>query len=320
MIGLPSSGKSRYSTILRDRVKGKIVSSDALRKELLGDEDSQEYNSYIFTEMRKRTQKILDEGENVIYDATNINRKRRQHLINNEIKADNYYAVFMANYIHTIKRLNSERSKWVPNEVINRMYKSLEIPVLGEGWGNILYIGDTSKSLESARDMLEKALLNKDLDGLFGELLNRMPEFDNIYGLPHDNPHHTLSVSEHTFKVVEAVRKQSLTKNNKLMLLWSAVFHDLGKAETKSFKNFKGETKEFASFIGHEYVSSQLAVYYLSQMDYGDSFVASVGSIVQFHMYPMKAKAKKMNQVRKLIGNKNYMLLQLLHEADKRAK
>ena len=73
LVGLPGSGKSTIS----NELNGEVFSSDALRKELWGDENTQGDNTLLFNELHKRIEKGLKEGKNCIYDATNINAKKR---------------------------------------------------------------------------------------------------------------------------------------------------------------------------------------------------------------------------------------------------
>lgn len=80
LIGLPGSGKSEVARQLADS-NTTILSSDAIRKEFYGDETIQDDPAKIFEEMQRRTIAALKDGKNIIYDATNISRKKRKHLL-----------------------------------------------------------------------------------------------------------------------------------------------------------------------------------------------------------------------------------------------
>lgn len=54
-----------------------IFSSDAIRAEVFGDETDQTHNQKVFEILHKRLRLALKNGKNCIYDATNLNRKRR---------------------------------------------------------------------------------------------------------------------------------------------------------------------------------------------------------------------------------------------------
>lgn len=82
LIGLPGSGKSTWAEkYLTNSGNTVIISSDKIRKELFGDENSQEDNTRVFHEMEIRTLDYLNKGVYVIYDATNVVRKRRKALL-----------------------------------------------------------------------------------------------------------------------------------------------------------------------------------------------------------------------------------------------
>ena len=81
MVGLPASGKSTYVKELAEEMRAVICSSDAIRKELCGDENSQDNNEEVFKLLHSRIKECLKKGVNVIYDATNINSKRRRAFL-----------------------------------------------------------------------------------------------------------------------------------------------------------------------------------------------------------------------------------------------
>ena len=67
-IGLPGSGKS---TIAAAQKGVTIISSDAIRNELYGDENILGKHNEVFELMLRRTREALLKGESVCYDATN---------------------------------------------------------------------------------------------------------------------------------------------------------------------------------------------------------------------------------------------------------
>ena len=76
LVGLSASGKSTMA----DRLKSKgykIVSSDAIREELSFYED-QSRNNEVFKIFHKRIGDYLENGENVVADATNLTIKSRK--------------------------------------------------------------------------------------------------------------------------------------------------------------------------------------------------------------------------------------------------
>ena len=83
MVGIAGSGKS----YIANEIGCKIVSSDAIRKELYGSEEDQSHNDRVFNEVHKRIKNSIKNGEDVIYDATNLSRKRRKNFLK-ELPAD----------------------------------------------------------------------------------------------------------------------------------------------------------------------------------------------------------------------------------------
>lgn len=81
LCGLPGSGKSTYAKKLSQETKSIVCSSDAIREELCGDENLQENNEDVFKILHKRIKENLKIGNNVVYDATNINSKRRRAFL-----------------------------------------------------------------------------------------------------------------------------------------------------------------------------------------------------------------------------------------------
>ena len=76
MVGLPASGKSYKATELSVQYNAEILSSDAIRKELFGDERSQENNELVFKTLYERANKFLLDGVGVIIDSTNTTLKQ----------------------------------------------------------------------------------------------------------------------------------------------------------------------------------------------------------------------------------------------------
>ena len=94
VVGLPASGKSTYCKSISEKYNAKIFSSDELRVELFGSDDdkvnTKENNQKVFDVLHKRIKESLKSGNDVIYDATNINSKRRTAFLN-ELKNIPFY-------------------------------------------------------------------------------------------------------------------------------------------------------------------------------------------------------------------------------------
>ena len=82
MIGIAGSGKSTLSNQIQIAHNGEIVkptihSSDAIRKELYGDENIEGDKEQIFKLLHCRIKQDLANGVDVVYDATNLNNRKR---------------------------------------------------------------------------------------------------------------------------------------------------------------------------------------------------------------------------------------------------
>ncbi len=138
MAGLPGSGKSYYA----QRIPGAVIhSSDAIREEILGDASDQSNPKLIFQLLYDRIFKALRAGENVVYDATNVSSYwRKQFLCQiRELHIPNLQAVcvFMNTPYSRCLERNAARERNVPEDVIKRMSKRLNIPTMDEGWNEI---------------------------------------------------------------------------------------------------------------------------------------------------------------------------------------
>ena len=81
MVGLPASGKTTYANAFRNSAI--VISSDDIRIQMFGwgSGFTREENAKVFSEMLDRTVQNLQSGSNVIYDATNLVRKRRVNVL-----------------------------------------------------------------------------------------------------------------------------------------------------------------------------------------------------------------------------------------------
>ena len=137
MVGLPGSGKSTYA--MTKFSKGyTILSSDSIRKELFGDEGSQENNKLVFETLYSHMVDALKHKRNVVVDATNINVKTRlwtlERVKDMKIKR---IAILLETDIETCKERDKKRTRKVEDYVIERYAKEFEAPTKAEGFDKI---------------------------------------------------------------------------------------------------------------------------------------------------------------------------------------
>lgn len=155
MVGLPGSGKSFTAESIPNAV---VHSSDAIRAEVLGDENDQTQQDLVFQTLHKRVLQDLVDGKDVVYDATNINYKRRIGFLN-RVRALHKHdlrtvCLFMATPYEVCLERNNNRERSVPESVIQRMYFKFDVPMMAEGWDEIRIVGD-----EDRHDQIDSVFL-----------------------------------------------------------------------------------------------------------------------------------------------------------------
>ncbi|MDY6806802.1 MAG: WYL domain-containing protein [Cyanobacteriota bacterium] len=140
LIGPAASGKSTFAKELAATDNYNIVSTDAIRAELFGEERIQGDWQLIETEALNRIKKSLAAGRPVIYDATNTKRPWRMELLNKISQISPPNSRWMAWYLETSLEIclerNRQRYRQVPPEVIAAMDLSLKEfpPIAAEGF------------------------------------------------------------------------------------------------------------------------------------------------------------------------------------------
>jgi predicted kinase len=134
LVGAPASGKTTFANDLVDEYsatdhKFTIVSPDYIRRDLGFLEYRREDNSKVFAIVYERLTDLLDTGENVIYDATNCNRKDRNKIMH-VIKGFYNKSVCLVSKTDFLTCCNRndqrpEEYRKVPQDVLERMYISL---------------------------------------------------------------------------------------------------------------------------------------------------------------------------------------------------
>jgi predicted kinase len=321
MIGIAGSGKSSMAKeMMEEREDIVLLSSDSIREELYGSEDVQEDHAKVFSIMLERTKEAFGKGLHVIYDATNISRKKRKHLLAQLPKDVKKVACYVSAEYRTILEQNNNRDRVVPNHVIARMYKNLQIPTYEEGWDVISFFShDEVVNKQYPKQFIDavnaEVLLNRDGYTLMAFLAEYFEEFFGVYDMPQDSSYHSFSVSRHIYYVYKYTLDNYPEGDDKLMMLWTALLHDVGKHFCKSFKNRKGEDSKYANFIGHEHVGSQMAITMLTKMGFGEEFTYKVAKLIQFHMYLLDEKASKKKLIDR-VGIEDYKRLEFLRDAD----
>lgn len=293
MVGLPGSGKSYRAEKFSEQYNANIHSSDSIREELSGDINNQDINNLVFNTLHNRIKEDLRNNKNCIYDACNISYKRRiaflQELKN--IPCEKICVLMATPYDQCIKN-NANRDRVVPEYVIERMYRTFDVPWYYEGWDDIITI--------------------------FNYTTYRSP--NNFYLLyknfNQNNTHHTLTLGEHCADVCAKLSDASVE------LKTAGMLHDCGKPFCKTFKNTKGEITEQAHYYNHEHTGSYDSLFY--REDFSNIInPLYIATLIRWHMQPYfweKDNNENLhNKYHKLWGEGLYKDIMKLHEADKAA-
>lgn len=279
LCGIPGSGKTTYAEKIKNSYTYHL-SSDSIRKELYGDENIQGNPSDVFALMQDRAIMLLNNGFDVIYDATNITRKDRNSIITKCPRFAQIECHIIWAPIETCIERDAARERTVGKEVIDRMLKRFQAPYYDEGIDKIKVIFpdgfDMQKYIDNSMETMR---------------------------IPHDNPHHTLDIYNHCESAYEYVVNNDMCDN---IMALAASFHDIGKPYVKAFVNAKGEPSDTAHYYQHQCVGAWM-VYGLVV----DEIRIDVAWLVSTHMAPFLNEKYYKNLPAYLKNS-----VDLLHEAD----
>ena len=201
LVGAPGSGKD---TAIRPLIKGTessvVVSSDEIRKELFGYED-QTQNSLVFAEMARRTKAYSKTHARVYYNATNLSRKRRVALCNDMKKyfTEIEVLVCLCPIEELLERNETREERHLPKDVLVRMIKSIQLPLLNEwDYANIIYMYTGAEESVKRLSLLD------------------IKDYDQ------NNKHHNETLDKHIIRTANACVSNPLAFE-------AAVYHDMGK-------------------------------------------------------------------------------------------
>lgn len=126
-VGLPGSGKSTYLA----KLGAPTISSDAIRRQLTGDEGDQSANARVFAIMRT----LLAGDRPLIYiDATNLTRRDRRQWFKAGCEME---AIYFDVPLAVCKARNAARERVVPEPVLDLMAARLVPPSREEGFSRV---------------------------------------------------------------------------------------------------------------------------------------------------------------------------------------
>lgn len=313
LVGIPGAGKTRWATEYMKYTNNAIhLASDSIRNELLWgagelEAHSPKNNDKVFNTMLERTKSYLQAKTDVIYDATNLNKKRRIHLLNclRGIECKKKCVCIITDYDQCVKS-NSKRETKVPEAVIRKMYTNFQPPHVTEGWDKLVVVCDYGKGNYN-----------------FTDLIDTCSKFDQ------ENPNHDYSLWEHMDRTCDWVyHSYDDSKGSwidKSALVDAAMFHDIGKLKTKSY-----DENGVAHYYNHHNVGAYDSILYIKKninlpslyVD-TDHFALDVANYIYYHMHPYISWNKSENALKrdkKLLGEDMFNNIMLLHKADKNSQ
>ena len=235
MIGVPGSGKSTWSNKIEKAAgeKALILSSDDIREEVRETvHDENMVNVETFARRDKQLEKAVKSSSHdiIVLDSTNLSRKRRRSLYNNIKRWDKTVEVEAFVVLETLNTLITrnyirELKRQVPIDVVERMYKNLQVPRLDVDCDSI--------RVETSHEWFDKDFDPAKVDTVW-ELIDMSSlqlnaEIGKIIDMSHDcAPYHLESVSDH----IDMMMNHRYVKTVESMRP-IALFHDLGKVVTK---------------------------------------------------------------------------------------
>jgi predicted kinase len=303
MCGLPASGKSTEAAMIAERANALVFSSDAIRAELYGDENIQGDPVKVFSLLNKRVVDALKSGRNVVYDATNLNAKKRRGLLRFFRTAgcvfDSQCVLVLCPYEQCLKR-DAARERHVGEEVLHRMLLNFQPPFHNEGWDFISVVG----------------LENNDSEYI---TFNRI---EDAYVFDQKNSHHSMFLADHEEAAANYLLDYRIEHGELAIseaLIRAAYFHDDGKMDCQHFDE-EGE----AHYYGHEYASAyRYLTCWHAVMDKDEYkanlFLLEAAFYIAWHMVPYKCQSKESFMEwceKKNISTPYSDNLWLLHEAD----
>lgn len=301
MVGIAGSGKSTIAAQIAASTGALIVSSDAIRGEIYGDENCQADPGKIFNIVHQRIHKALLEGKDVIMDATNLSCKRRMTFLRDlnmpNVKKN---CIVVVTTPEDIEERMKTRERKVSMEVVHEQLCQFQCPNYYEGWDYI--------TVE----------YNSDIDACMNSYRRLWCECD----IPHDNPHHSLSVMEHMNKAAD-IAEDLAWKSEDLSLVnerWVARIHDIGKPRCKAFTDRNGNPTEIAHYRNHQNYSAYYSLIFDgANFDIPEKDSLDNACLIQWHMEHYLRQGYALENFYRMIGPKLSRRLRVLEEADRAA-
>ncbi len=144
MAGIPASGKSTLAGKLGESLQLPVLSSDAMRLELTGNEEDLSRDTKIWNELYRRAEMLLTAGQSLIVDATHNTLRQREFdsRYYRSMGAQSVVCVAVMIDLATALERNHARTRIVPDDVIEQMHNNLteHPPRVEDGFDGVIII------------------------------------------------------------------------------------------------------------------------------------------------------------------------------------
>jgi tRNA nucleotidyltransferase (CCA-adding enzyme) len=168
-------------------------------------------------------------------------------------------------------------------------------------------------SPERIRDELEKIIISNNSDEF--ELLHEtglldliLPEISKLFSTEQNNPHHIFNVATHTLKALSNIEKDRILK-------WAILFHDIGKAETKTI-----DIDGADHFFGHAKISKDIAINIMRRLHFDNASIDQISELIEIHDLDIDTTEKAVRRVLSKLGVEKFRNLLKIQKADKLAQ
>jgi len=168
-------------------------------------------------------------------------------------------------------------------------------------------------SFERIRDELTKILIS-DQPGKFEFLKDThllehiMPEFCPCFETPQNNPYHVYNVAGHILKAVASIE-------NKEVLRWTMLLHDIGKTTTRVT-----DEKGIDHFYGHEEESVRMSGNILRRLKFDKKSIDIILRLIKHHDRPIEPDFKDVRKAASAVGEDIFEYLLRVKKADNEAQ
>lgn len=135
-----------------------------------------------------------------------------------------------------------------------------------------------------------------------------LPEFDLCFDVTQNHPYHIFNVALHSLHAVSQIE-------NEVVLRWTMLLHDTGKALTKST-----DKEGIDHFYAHPEKSTQIAKTVMERLKFDNKTVTRVCHLIKHHDRRIQPDIRSVRKSASVVGKDSFIDLLKVQEADKRSQ